>query len=92
MEETVFRGRREECLASTKEKINEIFDKLFYLGMVMRGWNGESDYPLSEKDCTNYEERYEEIENRVTERMRKINEHINSMSDTTKIIIKSLLR
>lgn len=78
------------CDKTTKEKVNEIFDKLFELGMVMRGWNGESNYPLSEKDCSNYTERYEEIENRVTERMRKLNEHINSMSDTTKIIIKSL--
>jgi hypothetical protein len=78
------------CDVTTKQKINDIFEKLFELGMTMRGWDGESDYPLSEKDCTNYEKRYEEIENRVTERMRELNENINSMSDTTKIIIKSL--
>ena len=75
---------------TTKDNINKIFDKLFYLGMYMRGWDGNSEYPLTEQKCKNYAERYDEIETIVLEKVRDINETINSLSDTTKIIIKSL--
>ena len=75
---------------TTKENINKIFDKLFYVSMYMRGWDGKSEYPLQESKCKNYAERYDDIENVVLEKVRDINESINSLSDTTKIIIKSL--
>lgn len=75
---------------ATKENINKIFDKLFYLGMYMRGWDGNSEYPLAEQKCRNYAERYDKIERIVLDKVRDINESINSLSDTTKIIIKSL--
>lgn len=74
----------------TKENINKIFDKLFNVSMYMRGWDGNSEYPLQESKCKNYAERYDDIENVVLEKVRDINETINSLSDTTKIIIKSL--
>ena len=78
------------CDGGVKERINTIFDKLFHLSMYMRGWSGESSYPLKEAECRNYTDRYEEIEQVVHDKMRDINETINSLPDTTKIIIKSL--
>lgn len=75
---------------TAKNNINEIFDKLFKVSMYMRGWDGESDYPLSESKCGNYAERYDDIETIVLEKLRDINQSINGLSDTTKIIIKSL--
>ena len=75
---------------TTKENINKIFDKLFDVAMYMRGWDGNSEYPLAENSCRNYAERYDEIETVVLDKVRDLNETINSLSDTTKIIIKSL--
>lgn len=78
------------CDQGTKDQINRLFETMFELGMVMRGWDKESSYPLSETDCQDFATRYDEIETRVGESMKQTVDNINSMSDTTKMIIKSL--
>jgi len=78
------------CDQGTKDNIKELFDSMFELGMMMRGWCKEGDFPLSETDCENFTINYDEIETRVNETMKKVIDRINSMSDTTKMIIKSL--
>lgn len=79
-----------KCDTSIKNKIDELFDKLFLLSMYMRGWNGESEYPLSERDCENYTERYDVIEENVNTNLRDVMERINALPDTSKMLIKSL--
>ncbi len=78
------------CDEDTKTQINKIFDDMFELGMIMRGWNKQSEYPLSENDCRDFAIKYDEIENNVGMSMKTVLEHINGLSDTTKMIIKSL--
>jgi hypothetical protein len=74
----------------TKGEVSAIFKRLLDLGMYMRGWDGGTEYPLTEEKCRNYAERYDEIETIVLEKMRELNESINALSDTTKILVKSL--
>tara|TARA_Y100000310_G_C20596490_1_gene770784 strand:- start:495 stop:1454 length:960 start_codon:yes stop_codon:yes gene_type:complete len=78
------------CEEGTKQQINNLFDIIFELGMVMRGWDKESEYPLSLTSCEGFSLNYDEIETRVGEFMQKVVDNINSMTDTTKMIIKSL--
>lgn len=78
------------CDQGTKDQINQLFKTMFDLGMIMRGWDKETEYPLSETDCQNFAINYDEIETRVGEYMKLTLDHISSMSDTTKMIIKSL--
>lgn len=75
---------------NTKEEVSAIFKRLLELGMYMRGWGGGDEYPLTEEKCQNYAERYDEIETVVLEKMRELNESINALTDTTKILVKSL--
>ena len=78
------------CEQGTKHQINTLLDNMFELGMVMRGWNKETEHPLSESACTDFSLKYDEIETRVGESMQTVIDNINSMTDTTKMIIKSL--
>jgi len=78
------------CEEGTKQQINKLFDNILELGMVMRGWDKESDYPLSTTSCEGYAINYDDIESRVGESIQQVIFCINSMSDTTKMIIKSL--
>ena len=77
-------------IRDTKTQINKLFDDMFELGMIMRGWDKQSDYPLSENDCRDFAIKYDEIENNVGISMKAVLEQINGLSDTTKMIIKSL--
>jgi len=78
------------CDKLTKDSIDSMFFNMFKLGMSMRGWEPEKDYPLSRTQCENYAINYDEIENRVSDKIKLVIDDINSMSDTTKMIIKSL--
>lgn len=79
------------CDTNTRDKINVIFENMFKLGMFMRGWQEEhKEYPLTSSQCEDYAMRYDEIETRSINTMKQIIEDINSMTDTTKMIIKSL--
>ena len=35
------------CDPSVSHSINKLFDDMFQLGMIMRGWNKETDYPMA---------------------------------------------
>jgi hypothetical protein len=78
------------CDENTKSQINVMFDTMFKLGMTMRGWEEGSDYPLSDHQTTDFAMKYDEIETRSINMIKSILDTINGMSDTTKMIIKSL--
>ena len=85
-----FVAHAKKCDHDIKEKINTIFNLLFTLSMFMRGWEGRGDYPLAREKCSDYSERYEQIELRVQAGIEKVILAINALPDTTKIILKSL--
>lgn len=78
------------CEENTKTQINSMFDSMFELGMMMRGWEDGKDFPLSSEQCSSYAENYDEIETRVMNSIKDLIESIGTMSDATKMIIKSL--
>lgn len=88
MREFITHARK--CDNSIKIKIDSILQSLFNLGMHMRGWDGKGPYPLKRESCTNYSERYTEIEIKVIESTKEIIAAINILPDSTKIIIKTL--
>ena len=78
------------CDSNTKVQIDTIFDNMFNLGMIMRGWNKKDEYPLSEKQCQDYAIKYDNIETDVIDTIKTLLDNINGMTDTTKMLIKSL--
>ena len=78
------------CDQTTRGNINELFEKLFKMAMYMRGWNGEGEYPLTENMIKDFSERYHEIEDRVTDSIKETINCIGRLSDTSKMLIKSL--
>lgn len=94
---TIVNGSMREFIAhckssdtTTTQKINNVITKLFFLAMSMRGWNGNDEYPLTEQQCQNYTERFEQIEDVSTEGLREIIHLINELPDATKIMVKGL--
>lgn len=94
---TIVNGSMREFIAhcktsgeTTTRKINNIITKMFFLAMNMRGWTGDTEYPLSEDKCKDYAERFEQIEEVSTNGIRELIQLINELPDVTKIMVKGL--
>jgi hypothetical protein len=73
-----------------KTYIKRYFDTLTKCGMYMRGWDGESEYPLGEKSTLKTNISYETIEQNVSNSIKNVIEFINDnlYEDEKEIIIK----
>lgn len=73
-----------------KTHIKRYFDALTKCGMYMRGWDGESEYPLGEKSTLQVKIRYEMIEQNVTQSISDALDYLqdNLYEDEKEILIK----
>jgi hypothetical protein len=85
-----FNGYIKTCSKDIFYSIEKIFADLFELSMYMRGWEKGKAYPLKTTQCQNYGARFDVIEDLTAKKMVDIMENINNLSDTAKILIKSL--
>ena len=76
--------------SDNKDKIIKMFDQLFILSMYMRGWDGKGPYPMKESQCSNFAERYSDIEKSVNSELEKFFGLYNGLSDGTKMLIRTL--
>jgi hypothetical protein len=70
--------------------IKRYFEALTKCGMYMRGWDGESEYPLGEKSTLKVNIRYENIEQNVSNSISNVMEFIkdNLYEDEKEVLVK----
>lgn len=67
-----------------KEKIKNIINQILYIGMYMRGWDGESEYPVIDTIVTL--ERTDEVELNVSTSIIKLKDLLEEVPDLNPII------
>ena len=84
------RGLYNKSNIERKTYIKRYFDTLTKCGMYMRGWDGESEYPLGEKSTLKVNISYETIEQNVSQGIKNVMDYLNDnlYEEEKEILIK----
>jgi hypothetical protein len=77
----------ESLIEYDKERVEKLLTGILHLGMYMRGWDGESDYPLKSEETNHNTEKQIVVDDRVTQALIEFEKKTKELGDIGNYII-----